>query len=80
MARKNFAATGSFIAEDRSRALDLLGFASQLIFNTFHNSRLHDWEHSGDLEVAIGAGQRGTNSDRFHVGGTGALIDPNYFP
>ena len=55
MARKNFAATGSFIAEDRARALDLLGFASQLIFNTFHNTRLCAWEHSGDLELAIGA-------------------------
>src|SRR5215218_3432706 len=55
MLRKNFAATGSFIAEHRSRALDLLGFASQLVFNTFHNSRLHDWEHSGDIEFAIGA-------------------------
>jgi predicted TIM-barrel fold metal-dependent hydrolase len=55
MARKNFAATGSFIAEDRPRALDLLGFSSQLIFNTFHNSRLHNWEHSGDLELAYGA-------------------------
>ena len=37
------------------RALDLLGFASQLMFNTFHNRRLHDWEHSGDLELAYGA-------------------------
>src|SRR4051794_1271555 len=55
MTRKNFAATGAFLAEDRGRALDLLGFASQLVFNTFHNSRLHDWEHSGDLELAIGA-------------------------
>ncbi len=55
MARKNFAATGAFIADDRSRALDLLGFASQLIFNTFHNRRLRDWEHSGDLELAVGA-------------------------
>lgn len=55
MLRKNFAATGSFIAEHRSRALDLLGFASQLVFNTFHNSRLHDWEHGGDIEFAIGA-------------------------
>jgi predicted TIM-barrel fold metal-dependent hydrolase len=55
MARKNFAATGAFIAEDRGRALDLLGFASQLIFNTFHNSRLCSWEHSGDVELAIGA-------------------------
>ncbi|HVC68963.1 MAG TPA: amidohydrolase family protein [Acidimicrobiales bacterium] len=55
MARKNFAATGSFIAEDRSRALDLLGFSSQLVFNTFHNRRLRDWEHSMDLELAYGA-------------------------
>jgi predicted TIM-barrel fold metal-dependent hydrolase len=54
MARKNFAATGAFVPEDRSRALDLLGFSSQLVFNTFHNSRLHDWEHSGDLELALG--------------------------
>ena len=55
MARKNFAATGAFIADDRRRALDLLGFASQLVFNTFHNRRLHDWEHSGDIELAVGA-------------------------
>jgi predicted TIM-barrel fold metal-dependent hydrolase len=54
MARKNFAATGSFVPEDRPRALDLLGFSSQLVFNTFHNRRLHDWEHSGDLDLAYG--------------------------
>ena len=55
MSRKNFAATGSFVAADRPRALDLLGFASQLIFNTFHNGRLYNWEHSGDVDLAIGA-------------------------
>src|SRR3954464_5415220 len=54
MNRKNFAATGSFLADDRPRALDLLGFSSQLVFNTFHNRRLHDWEHSGDLDLAYG--------------------------
>jgi predicted TIM-barrel fold metal-dependent hydrolase len=54
MERKNFAATGSFLAEDRPRALDLLGFSSQLVFNTFHNRRLHDWEHCGDLDLAYG--------------------------
>jgi len=54
MQRKNFAATGSFLAEDRPRALDLLGFSSQLVFNTFHNRRLHDWEHGGDLELLEG--------------------------
>jgi predicted TIM-barrel fold metal-dependent hydrolase len=55
MARKNFAATGSFVADDRPRALDLLGFSSQLVFNTFHNRRLRDWEHAGDLDLAYGA-------------------------
>ncbi len=54
MARKNFAATGAFIADDRPRALDLLGFSSQLLFNTFHNRRLHDWEHRDDLDFAYG--------------------------
>lgn len=55
MLRKNFAATGSFLAQDRPRALDLLGFESQLLFNTFHNSRLFHWEHAGDLPLAYGA-------------------------
>jgi predicted TIM-barrel fold metal-dependent hydrolase len=55
MSRKNFAATGGFIAEDRPRALDLLGFSSQLIFNTFHNSRLHRLEHADDVELVYAA-------------------------
>ncbi len=54
MNRKNFAATGAFLREDRGRALDLIGVRSQLVFNTFHNTRLHDWEHTGDLELAYG--------------------------
>jgi uncharacterized protein len=54
MLRKNFSATGSFLAEDRGRALDLLGFSSQLVFNTFHNRLLRDWEHAGDLDLAYG--------------------------
>ena len=54
MNRKNFAATGAFIAEDRPRSLDLIGVASQLLFNTFHNRRLHDWEHTEDLDFSYG--------------------------
>ena len=33
--RKNYEAHGAFIAADRPQALDLLGFASQLVFTTF---------------------------------------------
>lgn len=59
MRRKNFAATGSFTPDDRPRALDLIGVSSQLVFNTFHNRRLHDWEHPKDgapvdLDLAYG--------------------------
>src|SRR3954452_8920515 len=55
MDRKNFAATGSYLPDDRPRALDHLGFASQLVFNTFHNRRLRDWEHGTDRELLVGA-------------------------
>ncbi len=59
MARKNFWATGGFIAEDRPRALDLLGFASQLVFNTFNNNRFWRMEH-GDNPFLPGEAGRGT--------------------
>jgi predicted TIM-barrel fold metal-dependent hydrolase len=52
--RKNFEATGSFIAEDRPAALDMLGVASQLIFNTFTNKTLQRVEHLDDLDMAYG--------------------------
>ncbi|MGQ0802274.1 MAG: amidohydrolase family protein [Actinomycetota bacterium] len=52
--RKNWEATGSFLAEDRPAALDLLGFASQLVFNTFTNKALQRVEHGDDLDLAYG--------------------------
>src|SRR5215469_6306443 len=52
MLRKNWKATGSFIKEDRPLALDLLGFASQLVFNTFANKALVSAEHGDDIEYA----------------------------
>src|SRR5688572_877990 len=54
MLRKNWKATGSFIKEDRPAALDMLGFASQLIFNTFSNKTLQRSEHDDDLDYAYG--------------------------
>ncbi len=52
--RKNYWATGSFIKEDRPEALDLLGFESQLIFNSSHMQHLHAAEHGDDLDFAYG--------------------------
>jgi predicted TIM-barrel fold metal-dependent hydrolase len=54
MLRKNWSAMGSFLREDRPRALDLLGFSSQLVFNTFYNQTLCATEHGDDLDLAYG--------------------------
>lgn len=50
--RKNHAALGSFRAEDRPKALDLLGFTSQLVFTTVALSN-YGLEHSGDDKLAL---------------------------
>lgn len=54
MLRKNWGAIGSFLRQDRPRALDLLGFRSQLVFNTFFNQYLVEVEHGGDAELCYG--------------------------
>ena len=54
MTRKNWKATGSFIAEDRPKALDLIGVASQLVFNTFANGTLEKVEHEPDMDYCYG--------------------------
>lgn len=54
MLRKNWSALGSFVREDRPRALDLLGFSSQLVFNTFLNPYLLEAERKDDLDFAYG--------------------------
>ena len=80
MSRKNFAATGSFVAEDRPRALDLLGFQSQLVFNTFHNRRLRNWEHGGDGELAIGAARAHNRGMVEFCSGDDRLLPTCYVP
>jgi predicted TIM-barrel fold metal-dependent hydrolase len=52
MLRKNWSATGSFIKEDLSRALDLLGVRGQLVFNTFTSAAFVRAEQSGDASLA----------------------------
>jgi predicted TIM-barrel fold metal-dependent hydrolase len=50
--RKNYQALGSFRNEDRPRALDLLGFTSQLVFTTTALSN-YGLEHSGESTLAL---------------------------
>jgi predicted TIM-barrel fold metal-dependent hydrolase len=52
--RKNWDATGSFLKADRKLALDLLGFKSQLVFNTFWNGYLVRLEQGNDVDLTYG--------------------------
>ncbi|HEX7036116.1 MAG TPA: amidohydrolase family protein [Pseudomonadales bacterium] len=55
MLRKNWAATGALFKADRPKALDLIGVASQLVFNTFVNGHMaHLEKHSDDLDLIYG--------------------------
>lgn len=54
MLRKNYHAMGSFLKEDRPLAMDNMGFASQLIFNTFVSAKMEHEENHGDVELAYG--------------------------
>ena len=51
--RKNFLATGSFLADDRPAALDHLGFASQLVFDTYTSPHALRFDRDGDAEMAV---------------------------
>jgi predicted TIM-barrel fold metal-dependent hydrolase len=52
--RKNYEALGSFRREDRPRALDQLGFSSQLIFTTWCLGNF-DLDHSPDVDLCYAA-------------------------
>lgn len=64
MARKNWRATGSFIADDRPQALDQLGFASQLVFPTLFSTHIEVLEHGDDHELTY---QTASAANRAHL-------------
>ncbi len=60
MARKNYAAIGSFRPNDRPSVLDNMGVATQLVFPTSANVWLEQLEHGDDRELLF-ATARATN-------------------
>jgi uncharacterized protein len=54
MLRKNQLAPGAVLSEDRPAALDLLGFASQLVFTTTYLDALRELERGDDLDLSYG--------------------------
>lgn len=56
MLRKNYEAHGAFLPADRPRALDLLGFASQLVFTTFCLGNF-GLDQGSDMDLCYGAAE-----------------------
>lgn len=54
MLRKNHVAVGAILKEDRPKALDLLGFAAQLVFTTTYLGSLRALDVAGDPDLAYG--------------------------
>ncbi len=75
MARKNNLAIGSFRKEDRSKALDLIGVASQLVFPTTSNVLLESLEHGDDYELLYGMA-RASNRAQVEF----CSVDPRLLP
>src|SRR5205823_738555 len=55
--RKNSLAVGAVIREDRSRALDLLGFAAQLVFTTTYLDPLREFDVNAEVDLAYALAQ-----------------------
>jgi predicted TIM-barrel fold metal-dependent hydrolase len=80
MLRKNWSATGSFLKQDRPRALDLLGVQSQLVFNTFLNGLMSRFEHGDDLDLAYGIARAHNRAMRDFCSVDSRLLATGYVP
>ena len=78
--RKNWSATGSFLKQDRPRALDLLGFESQLVFNTFVNGKLLAAERGDDVDFAYGFARAHNRSMLDFCSADERLLGTGYVP
>jgi hypothetical protein len=77
MTRKSWDAYGAFHREDRSRALDLLGFRSQLVFSTFAATQS---EMSDDVDVSYAASRALTRAMVDFCAGDPRLLPVTFVP
>lgn len=77
--RKNYQALGSFRREDRSRALDLLGFASQLVFTTDALGS-YGLEDAGETALAIAVSRAHNRMMTDYCAGDRRLLPTGYVP
>jgi uncharacterized protein len=80
MLRKNWLAPGAVLAEDRPAALDLLGFASQLVFTTTYLDPLRTFERGDDLDLSYGLALAHNRAIVEFCGSDPRLLPVGYLP
>jgi predicted TIM-barrel fold metal-dependent hydrolase len=80
MLRKNWDALGSYTKEDRSRSIDLLGFASQLMFTTALLNFSSLLEGKGDVDVIYAVARAHTRHMVEFCTGDKRLLATGYVP
>jgi predicted TIM-barrel fold metal-dependent hydrolase len=78
--RKNWDGLGSWRREDRPAALDHLGVASQLVFNTMLSGFLSELEHGDDLDLAYAAARAHNRAMVAFCGVDRRLLATGYVP
>jgi predicted TIM-barrel fold metal-dependent hydrolase len=80
MLRKGWAAMGSFIKEHRPRALEVLGFSTQLVSTTLLSYSLFRAEHGDDLDFAYGYARAHNRGIVDFCSGDKRLLPVGYVP
>ncbi|MFL6623815.1 MAG: amidohydrolase family protein [Sulfurifustaceae bacterium] len=81
MLRKNWDATGALRKEDRGKALDYLGFASQLVFNTYCNGYMASLERNAtDMDLIYGLADAHNRAMRDFCSADRRLLPTAYVP
>lgn len=80
MLRKDTLAPGAVLAEDRPAALDLLGFASQLVFTTTYLDPLRRFELGDDLDLLYGLATAHNRAIVEFCRGDARLLPVGYLP
>lgn len=80
MQRKLWEAMGSFHKEDRSAALDLLGFRRQIVYDSFLRLQMRDYEQGDDMDFLYGLARAHVRAMLDFCGDDQRLVAAGYVP
>lgn len=80
MQRKLWEAMGAFEKQDRSKALDLLGFKRQIVYDSFLRLQLREYEQGEDMDFLYGLARAHVRAMMDFCSGDERLVGAGYVP